>query len=75
MIGESWFGVEEISNSPFATDNQAQPEPKRVFAALANCSLNASNEPNLASIAAANSPSGAPLPFGVSKVQNNEWFA
>ena len=51
MIGESWFGVEVTSNSPLATANQAQPEPKRVVAAFANSSLKASKLPNLASIA------------------------
>ena len=51
MIGESWFAVDEISNSPLATDNQAHPDPKRVVPALANSSLNASKLPNLASIA------------------------
>ena len=64
MIGESWLAVEETSNSPLATDNQAQPEPKRVVAALANSSLKASKLPNLASIAVANSPVGFPPPFG-----------
>ena len=64
MIGESWFAVEETSNSPLATDNQAQPEPKRVVAALANSSLKASKLPNLASIAELIHQLEFPPPFG-----------
>src|SRR5690606_28215437 len=73
--GESWLGVLVTSNSPLFTTNQAQPEPKRVVAAFANSSLNASKLPNLLLIASANSPAGAPPPFGERIVQNRLWFA
>lgn len=58
--GESWLAVEVISSSPFDNTNHAQPEPKRPVAAAVNFSWKASNEPNLASIASANSPTGFP---------------
>ena len=73
--GESWFGVLVTSNSPLFTASHAQPEPNRVVAALANSSLKASKLPNLLLIASANSPDGAPPPFGERIVQNNEWLA
>ncbi len=75
IIGESWFGVEVNSNSPLLSDNQAQPDPKRVVAALANSSLKESKLPNLASIASANAPEGFPPPVADNNSQNNEWLA
>ena len=44
----------------FVTLSHAQPEPKRVVAALAKSSLNLSKPPSSLSIAAAKSPVGAP---------------
>ena len=75
MIGESWFGVEVTATPSPSTINQAQPEPKRVVAAFANSSLKASKEPNLASIAAATSPTGVLEPPGAITSQNKVWLA
>ncbi|MOA11745.1 hypothetical protein D3C78_1317010 [compost metagenome] len=73
--GLSWLGVELTSNLPsLFTVNQAHPEPKRVAPAAANFSLNASHDPNAASIAAANSPVGWPPAFGPITAQNKEWL-
>ncbi len=50
MIGVSWLAVEITSNLPsLLTTKKAQPEPKRVVAAV-KASLKASNEPKVASI-------------------------
>ena len=75
MYGESWFGVEITAISPLSTTNHAQPEPKRVVAALANSSLKASKLPNFLSNAVANSPVGALAPPGAITSQNSEWLA
>ena len=46
ISGLSWFGVELTNNLLFESrDNQAQPEPNRVAAAVENSSLNFSKEP------------------------------
>lgn len=56
IIGVSWLAVEITSSLPsLLTTKKAQPEPKRVVAAAVNASLKAANEPNVASISAANS--------------------
>ena len=56
----SWFAVEVTSSFPsLLTTNQAHPEPKRVVAAAVKAAWNSSNEPNVASIAAASSADGA----------------
>ena len=56
----SWFAVEVTSSLPsLLTTNHAQPEPKRVVAAAVKAAWNSSNEPNVASIAAASSADGA----------------
>jgi 1,4-alpha-glucan branching enzyme len=54
--------------------SQAQPEPKRVAPALANSSLNLSKPPNVALIASASLPFGAPPLPGPRIVQKNEWL-
>jgi len=73
MRGLSWLAVEQIDRLPsLSATSQAHPEPKRVAAAAANCSLNASNEPKEASIAVASSPSGAFAPPGEMTFQNKE---
>src|SRR4051812_754430 len=74
MSGLSWFGVEEMDTSPLLAVSQAQPEPNRPSAALANSSLNLSNEPNFLSIAAARVPFGVPPPFGDRMFQKKVWF-
>ena len=56
--GLSWLGVEVTAREPsLCWTNQAQPEPKRVSAALVNASLNESKLPNERSIARLNDSS------------------
>ena len=55
------------------TTNHAQPEPKRVVAAAVKAALKSSNEPNVASIAAASSAEGA-VCSGVISSQKRAWF-
>src|SRR5690606_40843061 len=59
---------------PISTTSQAQPEPNRVPAALANCSLNASKPPKVESMAPAKSPLGEPPPSGLSTSQKRLWL-
>ena len=47
-----------------STTTHAQPDPKRVVAAVANSSLAASSDPQADSIAAATSGVGVPPPLG-----------
>ena len=63
-----------IRNNGGGYYNQAHPEPKRVAAAALNFSFSPSSEPKASSIAAANSPVGAPPPFGESTSQNKQWL-
>ena len=59
-IGVSWFAVEVTSSLPsLLTTSHAHPGPKRVAAAAVKAAWNSSNEPNVASIAAASSADGA----------------
>ena len=76
MSGLSWFGVEVTASLPsLPTMSQAQPEPKRVAAALLKASLKAPNPPSSLAIACASAPVGSPPPPGFMIVQNSEWFA
>ena len=63
------------SLSPFLTSH-AQPEPKRVLAAVSNFSLKASKEPKVESMALARLPVGLPppLPAGPRISQNRAWL-
>ena len=73
--GLSWLAVEQISSLPaLLTQSQAQPEPKRVAAALAKASLKASKLPKVAVMSAARSPVGSPPPLGLMSVQNMLWL-
>ena len=64
MRGESWLGVEiTCKESPDLTSH-AQPEPKRVKAALVKASLKFSKEPNVEEMASLNAPVGNPPPDG-----------
>ena len=68
--GESWLGVEVIAKEPSdLLINQAQPDPKRVNAAFANCSLSASRLPKWEFIESANESLGIPPPEGLSVSQ------
>ena len=68
--GLSWLAVEQISSLPaLLTQSQAQPEPKRVAAALAKASLKASKLWKVASRSLASSPVGSPPPLGLMTVQ------
>src|ERR1019366_10690826 len=73
--GLSWLGVVSMFTVPSGTlTSQAQPLPKTLMAAAVNLSSKVESEPNLASMALANSPVGAapPLPrVGHQK----EWLA
>jgi len=52
MTGVSWLGLDSIVSPPLPSlTSQAQPLPKRVMPALANCSLNVSNPPKALSMA------------------------
>ena len=75
MSGLSWLGVEQTPSEPSSlTPSHAHPEPKRVAAALANASLNASKPPKLELMASPRSPAGAPPALGPRIVQNSEWL-
>ena len=68
--------VEVTASLPsLPTTSQAQPEPNRVVAALANASLNAANPPSSLVIACASAPVGSPPPPGFMICQNSEWLA
>src|SRR5690606_28151968 len=75
MSGLSWLAVEPTASFLSAvTTSQAQPEPKRVAAALANSSLNLSKEPKVELIASASLPVGAP-PLPAPRIfQKKEWL-
>lgn len=75
IIGESWLAVEQMASelSGFTT-SQAQPLPKRVVAALLNCSWKEWNPPKASSIALASLPWGVPPPFGERMVQKKVWL-
>jgi len=72
MMGLSWLAVEHTESWPSLLHSQAQPEPKRVVAALAKASLKLSKEPNAALMASASLPEGALAPPGAIIFQNNE---
>jgi len=73
--GLSWLAVEQISSLPAVlTQSHAQPEPKRVAAALAKASLKASKLPKVALMSAARSPVGSPPPLGLMTVQKRLWL-
>ncbi len=76
ISGLSWLAV--LSTTTFlsgVTLSHAQPEPKRLMAALVKASLNFSKPPTSRSMALATSPTGSPPPLGDITVQNSEWLA
>src|SRR4051812_32223990 len=75
MIGESWLAVEMTSSLSPRFTSQAQPEPKRVVAAVANFSLKGSKPPNVELIALERLPVGEPARFwGLRISQKREWL-
>ncbi len=75
ISGESWFGVEQTQSFPSFTQSHAQPLPKRVAAAFAKASLNASIPPSSLLMASLSCPIGAPPPFGEMPFQKRLWLA
>ena len=76
ISGLSWLGVEVMNSlSSPPEQSQAQPEPKRVVAAAANCFLNSSKEPKSRSMALAIfvCEEGLPPPLGVSWWRRVTW--
>src|ERR1044071_2222749 len=74
IMGLSWFAVDPILSLPLSFTSHAQPEPKRSFPAVVNCSLNLSNEPKAPLIASDILPVGAPPPLGFITSQKKLWF-
>ena len=72
------MGVEHTQSDPSSPMvSHAQPEPKRVTAALANFVLKSLNDPQHALIASASSSDGSPpppLPAVAMIVQNRLWL-
>ena len=76
MSGLSWLALLSTASLPaLSTLSHAQPEPKRVSAALVKASLKASKPPRSLSMRLATSPTGLPPPLGDMTVQNSEWLA